>query len=98
MLQSIGMTGGQLRKMLMLEGLFYTAAAGAAALVLGILFSAVIVKAIAVNLWFFSYQFTILPLVLVVPVLLVIGVLLPLLVLRTVSRQSIVERLRETEE
>lgn len=98
MLQSIGMTGGQLRKMLMLEGLFYTAAAGAAALVLGILSSAVIVKAIAVNLWFFSYQFTILPLVLVVPVLLVIGVLLPLLVLRTVSRQSIVERLRETEE
>lgn len=97
MLQSIGMTTKQLNRMLMTEGLLYTAAAGAVSILLGILLSAVVSQTIAENLWFFSYRFTILPLMVTIPILLLIGLLLPWPVLRTVEKQSIVERLRETE-
>lgn len=97
MLQSIGMTGRQLRKMLMLEGLYYTAAAGVLSIVLSVFFSTVILQFISSSLWFFSYQFTLLPLLVVIPVLLVLGMLLPVIVLRTVTRQSVVDRLRAAE-
>ncbi|MCI9627399.1 MAG: ABC transporter permease [Clostridia bacterium] len=97
MLQSIGMTQGQLRKMLVTEGLLYTAGAGVVSLALSIAASALIGGTIAKNIWFFSYQFTLLPLLVIIPILLVIGFLLPLPVLSTVEKQSIVDRLRETE-
>lgn len=98
MLQSVGMTAKQLRNMLMMEGLYYTAASGGLALLLGTLLSVVIVKAFAENMWFFTYRFTLLPLLVTIPLLLVIGLLLPLPVLSSVEKQSIVERLRETED
>lgn len=97
MLQSIGMTPGQLRNMLTTEGLLYTAGAGAVSLVLSVGTSALISGTIAKNIWFFSYQFTILPLISTIPILLAIGILLPVPVLSAVEKQSIVDRLRETE-
>lgn len=97
MLQSIGMTTKQLQKMLIAEGFYYTATSGVLSILLGILLSAIIVQTFSENLWFFSYHFTILPLLLIIPILLIVGILLPCLVLRTVKKQSIVDRLRETE-
>ncbi len=97
MLQSIGMTNSQLRRMLMIEGLMYTLGAGAAAVLLSVGMSALLANTIAESLWFFTYRFTLLPLVVTIPILLLIGVLLPMIVLRSVEKQSIVERLRETE-
>lgn len=97
MLQSVGMTAKQLRRMLMMEGLYYTAASGVTAILLGTALSALIVKSFASNLWFFTYHFTLLPLVVTIPILLVIGMLLPVPVLKSVEKQSIVDRLRETE-
>lgn len=97
MLQSVGMTTKQLRRMLVLEGLYYTAAAGCASLILGILLSLTVVRAMAGGMWFFSYRFTVWPLCMTIPVLLLIGSILPAAVLRVVEKQSIVERLREAE-
>jgi putative ABC transport system permease protein len=97
MLQSIGMTSNQLRKMLIAEGLMYTASAGAVSIALGVGVSALLANTVAKSIWFFTYQFTLLPLIITIPILLVIGILLPLPVLKTVEKQSIVERLRETE-
>lgn len=97
MLQSIGMTGRQLRNMLVTEGIYYALAAGAVSVVLGILISVLTVRALTGEMWFFSYQFTVLPLLVIIPILLVMGVLLPLIMLKSVEKQSIVERLRETE-
>lgn len=97
MLQSIGMTSKQLVKMLITEGLIYTASAGAVSVVLGTAVSALLADTIAANLWFFTYKFTLLPLIATIPILLVIGTLLPMLVLKSVEKQSIVDRLRETE-
>lgn len=98
MLQSIGMTGKQLRQMLILEGVYYAAAAGIVSVVLGVALSLVIVRALAESMWFFTYRFTMIPLLLVIPVLLFIGMLLPVVFLRVVEKRSIVERLRENNE
>jgi putative ABC transport system permease protein len=95
MLQSVGMTTRQLRKMLVIEGLLYTASAGLMSIVLGAAASALLAGTIAKSIWFFTYRFTLLPLALTIPVLLLVGTLLPLPVLNAVEKQSIVERLRE---
>ncbi len=97
MLQSIGMTTSQLRRMLIAEGLMYTAGAGAISVLLGVGVSALLANTIAKSLWFFTYRFTLLPLIATIPVLLLIGILLPIPVLKSVEKQSIVDRLRETE-
>lgn len=97
MLQSVGMTAGQLRKMLIMEGLYYTAASGIVSFALGIFMSLSVVSMLAGSMWFFSYQFTMLPLLVTVPVLLVLGCILPLPVLEAVGKQSIVDRLREAD-
>ena len=49
-------------------------------------------------MWFFTYRFRVLPLLLVIPVFVLLGILLPLLSYRNVEKQSIVERLRESEQ
>lgn len=97
MLQSVGMTTSQLRRMLMMEGLYYTAGAGVVSLILGVFFSKVIIPGLTSGFWFFTYRFTLTPLLITIPVLLVIGLALPAVVLGSVTRQSVVERLRETE-
>ena len=83
--------------MLMTEGLYYTAAAGFLSLALGGILSLVIADGLLSNLWFFTYTFTLLPLLLVIPLLLLIGALIPVIVLQSVKKQSIVDRLREGE-
>lgn len=97
MLQSIGMTSKQLRRMLIAEGILYTGGAGILSVILGVGVSALLADTIAKSLWFFTYRFTLLPLMVTIPILLVIGILLPIPVLKSVEKQSIVERLRETE-
>ena len=98
MLRSVGMTGRQLLQMLMAEGIYYAAISGGVSLVIGTILSLAAVKNLGSSLWFFSYRFTILPVLLVTPVLLAVGAVLPFIVLKKAERQSIVERLREGEE
>ncbi len=95
MLQSIGMTRTQLLQMLITEGLWYGALSGLVSLVLGVILSLLVIRNLGENLWFFSYHFTLLPLLLTVPLLLALGILLPVVMLTSVEKQSIVERLRE---
>jgi len=96
-LQSVGMTGKQLKTMLVYEGLYYTLLALALALALSLLLGPLTGSVISGLFWFFSYRFTILPVVLMLPVFLILGALVPLAVYRTLSRSTIVERLREAE-
>ncbi len=94
-LQSIGMTGGQLRKTLIFEGISYVAASGAVSFVLGSILSYVILKAMNNMILFFEYRFQILPFVIMTPVLVLASVLVPVLAWKRIGRRSIVERLRE---
>lgn len=97
MLQSIGMTKSQLIQMLMFEGGYYVTLTAAVSFVISVLFSGGVIGTIVSKLWFFSYHFTVLPLVIICPALLVLGLLIPWIAYCSTGKQSVVERLREIE-
>lgn len=97
MLESIGMTRGQLQRMLIYEGIFYVVIAGAASLLLGSVMAWQVFTALNHVIMFFEYRFQILPFVIMLPILLLTAVAGPLAAFQRVKKKSIVERLRETE-
>ncbi len=97
MLQSIGMTRGQLRGMLVFEGLYYALGTCLLSLALGTVCSLLIVKTLCGLLWFCSYRFLLWPLLIALPFLPVLGAAIPMASYAATGRQSIVERLREAE-
>lgn len=97
MLQSIGMTGRQLKTMLVTEGLLYALGAVVLALLLSLVTAPMLASVLGKAFWFFSYNPSFLPLLTVAPVFVLLGFVVPLLVYLSVSRQTIVERLRESE-
>lgn len=94
-LQSIGMTTRQLRTMLAIEGLLYTA--GAAALALGIILVSAPFLGPILNrmIWFFTYRFTLRPVGVVLPLFAALGIGIPMLTSRAVRHIPVVERLRQ---
>ena len=97
MLQSVGMTGKQLKTMLVYEGLFYALGAGLLSLLLALILSPLMRITMSNMFWFFTYRFTIMPILLLLPVFVLLGVLVPLIIYRFAAKATIVERLRETE-
>ncbi|MCB2338831.1 ABC transporter permease [Clostridium estertheticum] len=95
MLQSIGMTGRQLYKMLLFEGLYYALFTILIVVTFGTAFSYIIVKVIAGGIWFFSYHITLVPVAICLPFLIVMSVVIPIICYKTTSKRSIVERLNE---
>jgi putative ABC transport system permease protein len=96
-LQSIGMTGRQLKSMLIWEGIYYTLGSVLVSLLLCLVTAPLLSSALGNIFWFFTYRFTIAPVLLVTPVFALLGVLLPLVSYHFVAKRSIVERLREAE-
>jgi len=97
MLQAIGMTGRQLKRMLVYEGLLYAAGAAGGAFLVSLLSAPLVKKALESLFWFFTYRPTVLPLVVVLPVFVVLGIAVPVGMYRIVSKKTTVERLRECE-
>lgn len=96
-LQSVGMTNRQLRTMLVYEGLFYASGSSVIALILSVLMYPLVGNLLETMFWFFSAHFTILPVLITIPIFALLGLSIPSVVYRQTSKQSIVERLRETE-
>ncbi|MDD7176623.1 MAG: FtsX-like permease family protein [Lachnospiraceae bacterium] len=96
-LQSVGMTGKQLRLMLIGEGLCYIGGTALFTLTLGSLLGYVLIYEIANQIWFFTYHFVIAPVLFVLPVLFILAVFIPSVCYWQMNKQSVVERLREAE-
>ncbi|HIW82526.1 MAG TPA: ABC transporter permease [Candidatus Acetatifactor stercoripullorum] len=94
-LQSIGMTGKQLRTMLVWEGLLYALGAAVLALALTVALGPVAFRAVEGLFWFFTYRLTLTPFLLVIPLFALLGAGIPVLTVRLAARHTIVERLRE---
>ena len=94
-LQAVGMTNRQLKTMLIYEGLFYALGSSVAALLLSILMNPLIGKMLESMFWFFSANFTILPVLLVIPTFALLGWLIPSILYGQAAKQSVVERLRD---
>ena len=94
-LQAVGMTGGQLRTMLVWEGLLYALGAAGLALVLTLALGPVAFRAIEGLFWFFTYRLTLAPFLLIVPLFALLGAGIPVLTVRAAEKRTVVERLRE---
>lgn len=96
-LQAVGQTRRQLKVMLVWEGLLYTLGSG---LVSGLLSAAVnpLVGRLLENAyWFYSYRYTIAPVLLMIPTFALLGYAIPSVMYGQTTKQSIVERLREAQ-
>ena len=96
-MQSIGMTGKQLKKMLVCEGLFYALGSLALAFGLVIVFGPMLSGVFESMFWFFEYQLIVWPIFVLIPIFTLLGFAIPRLVYRAVEKQTLVERLREAE-
>ena len=96
-LQSVGMTGRQLKKMLITEGVLLMLGSVCFALLLTVATAPLAKRGLGGLLWFFTYRFTAAPLIIIMPFFALIGVFVPLLSYRQAAGKSIVERLREDE-
>ncbi len=95
MLQSIGMTGKQLKRMLSFEGLYYAIGTIITSAVLGVLSSVIIVRGVSSGIWFFTYQFVMWPMLVIYPFLILLTAAIPALLYRQIAKVSIIERLRQ---
>lgn len=96
-LQAVGMTGKQLKTMLIYEGLFYSLGSNLIALVLSLVLNPLAGNVLAGMFWFFTAHFTILPVLGAVPVFALLGWGIPGIMYHQTEKRSVVERLRETE-
>ncbi|WP_215699388.1 FtsX-like permease family protein [Clostridium sp. MCC353] len=93
-LQSIGMTGKQLKTMLLYEGLYYALGTMIASAVFGTLFSLTAVCGMTRGIWFFTYRFILWPMLMVYPFLIVLTTVIPAVICSRIMKAGIIERLR----
>lgn len=96
-LESIGMTKKQLKKMLAYEGLYIVLFTSAIVGTAGMYLTYRIAKEISENLAYTEFQMNIMPIAAVLPLFAVISLIVTLAAYQWLSRSTIVERLREAE-
>ncbi len=93
-LQAIGMTGRQLKQMLMTEGIYYAGGSLLVSLALSCCIAPLLGASLGKLLWFFTFHFTLLPILAVLPFFVLFGLAIPLMTYQATANQSIVERIR----
>lgn len=93
-MQSIGMTFRQLTNMMMLEGIYYALGACLMGFFVSAILNLTLIKSIVSTIWYFTFQFTLLPALITSMLLLVLAAIIPIAALKTFNRGSIVEQLR----
>ena len=94
MMNAVGMTGKQQSSMLMWEGIHYAALTAVCSFLFSAVFSYSVVKMVTEGLSYFSYHFTLLPILICIPILVFLSALIPSMAYKKICRESIVERLR----
>lgn len=95
MMNAVGMTGRQINSMLRWEGIRYALLTAVSAAVTGSVFSLFAVRSFASDMAFYRYHFTLMPILCCVPVLIILALIVPHFAYRSISRESVIERLRE---
>jgi len=96
-MQSIGMTNKQLKKMLMFEGMYYALITIIVSSILSVIGSISLLKSISKQFWFCEYIFTIKPLVIITACLLIFAIFIPMISYKSINKSTVIERLREVE-
>lgn len=97
MLQSVGMTRSQMKKMLIGEGVCHILLGGILAALFSLVFCAVVGAHLEESTSFFTWHPVIWPIAVSTPILLALAAAVPALTYHFICKQTIVERLRQTE-
>ena len=97
MLEAVGMTKRTQIYGMCIEGLLYAIFTGILGIILSSIFSAVLIKPFGAEMWYFEWNFSLLPVVVVFPIMIVLTLLLPVIIYKRVMKASVVERLRVAE-
>ena len=96
MLEAVGMTKRTQINGICVEGVLYAVLTGIAGLILSSIFSAVLIKPFGSGMWFFEWNFSLLPVAVVFPIMIALTLLLPVIIYKTVMKASVVSRLNQT--
>ena len=97
MLQSVGMTGRQVKQMLIYEGIGYSILGLFGSLILSVIASLTVVRMMGAELTYFTWHFTMLPVFLCIIPLILITAIVPLVCYNKMAQKTVVERLRIAE-
>lgn len=97
-MESIGMTQGQMKGMLILEGVYYSVITMALLLTVGLVLSFGVVQLVKNIIYFAAFGVPVGILAVTFCVMLILCAAIPLLVYRNIAKESIVERLRKGED
>ncbi|MDO4275067.1 MAG: ABC transporter permease [Eubacteriales bacterium] len=98
-MQSIGMTGRQLRQMMIWEGLYYALGAGTFGCGIAALIGLTVLRS-ALNsssMWYFTLHFTMIPGLLIAGLYFIMAMIIPVIALKAFHKGSVVDRLRKSE-
>ena len=97
MLQSVGMTGWQVKQILIYEGIGYSILGLFGSLILSVIASLTVVRMMGAELTYFTWHFTLLPVLLCIIPLILITAIVPLVCYNKMAQKTVVERLRIAE-
>jgi len=97
MLEAVGMTKRTQINGMCIEGVLYAVLTGIAGIILCSIFSAVLIKPFGAGMWYFEWNFSLLPVAVVFPIMIALTLLLPVIIYKNVMKASVVERLRVAE-
>ena len=96
-LQAVGMTNRQLKKMLITEGLLYTLISGLVAIIALIVTYPILAGALSSVFWFLKPQLTMVPVFIAAVIFMILGWAVPSILYGQTMKSSVVERLRTIE-
>ena len=94
MLEAVGMTKRIQRISICFEGIVYGGMALIFGMILSSVFSVLLVKSIGTEMWFYTYRFTLMPIMIVTHVMLIVTVIIPVAIYSRTMKETVVERLR----
>ena len=97
MLQSVGMTGRQVKQILIYEGIGYSILGLLGSLILSVIASLTVVRMMGAELTYFTWHFTLLPVFLCIIPLILITAIVPLVCYNKMAQKTVVERIRIAE-
>lgn len=97
MMEAVGMTGGQLKSMLCYEGGYYALYTTVCALILSVILSVTAVKNLGEGFFFFTWKFTVAPVLFCIPAIIIVVLLVPVVCYRRIGKISVVERMKKAE-
>lgn len=97
MMEAVGMTGTQMKSMLAWEGVLYAVFTMIFSIVGGKIINSLVLENALTDMWYFTNQFTIVPIMVCMPVLLLLACVIPMVAYKNMNRESVVERLRQVD-